>query len=484
MAAVSAAPSETLVDVAFELADCAVGTSFDNLPLATVRATEAFIVDALAVAVAGSSAAGIDAGVELARSNGGAEQATLLVFGDRFPATAVAMINGTMMQARDFDAVYEPGVLLPYAPVLAAALATAELTGADGARVLNAVVLGADHTCRLGRALTKGLGWSRTATLGVFGAAIAAARLLELSREQMVSALGLALSQCSGNIQTVIDGSLAKRYQAGFVAEAGVRSALLAQRGVTGPANVFEGRCGFFALYEGGSYHRERITHDLGSDFQGVQASIKPYPCARELHGAIAAALDLHVRGVRAEDVRSVTVRLPPNAFALSGKPFPRSGATLATAIGNAAYGVAVGLQQGVVSLDDFEPPALLRCDVLALIERIDVVEDRSVIDARTLVPQTVEVTLRDGRVLESTCSVMPGAPERPLSDEQRRAKLAACMTHAARPMGDDPVAALERAVQTLHRSRDIGGLLEAVTSSARQERAHVPGRAPAKDFS
>jgi 2-methylcitrate dehydratase PrpD len=451
------------VDVAFELAESAVTTSFNHLPVATVRATVGFMVDALAVAVAGSSAPGIDASVELTRANGGTPQATLLVFGDRLPATAAAMVNGTMMQARDFDAVYEPGVLLPYAPVLAASLATAELVGASGASVLNAIVLGADATCRLGRAVTKGLGWSRTATLGVFGAAIAAGRLLELSREQMVSALGLALSQSSGNIQTVIDGSLAKRYQAGFAAEAGAKSALLAARGVTGPSNVFEGRAGFFALYEGGSYHRSRITDELGTDFEGVRASIKPYPCARELHGAIAAALDLYAQGVRADHIRSITVRLPPNAFALSGKPFPKAGATAAAAIGSAAYGVAVAFVSGGVTLDDFESAALLRPGVLALIERIEVVEDRSSSDSRALVPQTVTVRLRDGRILDSTCSIMPGAPERPLADEQRQAKLATCFRYAARPLHADAMDALERSATTLDCRDDIGALLDAI---------------------
>lgn len=462
------------MDVAHEIAGAVVATSFEDLPVATVRATQGFIVDTLAVAVAGSSAAGIDAGVAFARENGGARQSTLFVFGDRLPATSAAMINATLMQARDFDAVYEPGVLLPYAPVLAAALATGELVGATGRAVLNAVVLGADVTCRLGLALTKGLGWSRTATLGVFGAAIAAARVLGLTRDQTVSALGLALSQSSGNIQTVIDGSLAKRYQAGFVAEAGIRSAMLAARGITGPANAFEGRCGFFALYEGGSYRRERITTGLGTDFEGVRASIKPYPCARELHGAIAAALDLHAQGVRGTDVRSVTVRLPPNAFALSGKPFPRTGATVAAAMGNAAYGVAVALQNGSVSLDDFEAPALSRPDVLALIERIEVIEDSAMTDPRTLVPQHVAVTLRDGRKLEGDCHVMPGSPERPLTDEQRRAKLDACFRYAARPLRDDAVGTLERTVGALDGSVDLAELVDVL----------LPGSEVTKDLS
>lgn len=435
------------MDIAFEVAEAAVESSYDTLPPSVIAATKHFMLDSVAVAVAGSTAAGIQAGLDFARENGGTPQATLLVFGDRLPATAAAMINGTLCQARDFDAVYEPGVLLPYGPVIAAAFATGELVGASGPAVLHAIVLGADLTCRLGRALTKGLGWSRTATLGVFGSALASARLLDLSREQTVSALGLALSQSSGNIQTVIDGSLAKRYQAGFAAEAGVKSAMLARSGVTGPANVFEGRCGFFNLYESGSYLRELVTRDLGSDYEGTRASIKPFPCARELHGALAAALELRSEGLIPGDVRSVTIRLPPNAFALSGKPFRRSEASLAMAIGNASYGVAVALCKGAVTLDDYEEQALARGEVLDLIELIKVVEDTAIADGRALVPQSVTVEMRDGNTRTAVCERMPGGPENALSENQIRAKLIACLARSARPRKDVSVERLKRAI-------------------------------------
>ena len=360
-----------------------------------------------------------------------------MVFGDRLPATAVAMLNGTMCQARDFDPVYEPGVLLPYGPVLAAAFAVGEMTAAGGKDILNAVVLGADLTCRLGKALMTGLGWSRTATLGIFGAALASARLLELTRDQTVSALGLALSQSSGNIQTVIDGSLAKRFQAGFAAEGGVKAAVLASRGITGPMNVFEGRCGFFNLYESGRYCKELVMEGLGTRFEGVNASLKPFPCAREQHGALAAALQLFAQGVRVGNIESVHVRLPPNAYALSGKPFRRSERqSVAGAIGSAAYGVAVALTQGNISLDDFSEEALLRDEIRQVADRIEIVEDRTITDPKSLVPQSVAVKLRDGSERNVLCEAMPGSPGMPLSPDQRRAKLASCVAHAARPCG------------------------------------------------
>lgn len=424
------------MDLAFTFADNACAKRYEDLPPAVVASTKTFILDTLGAAIAGSSAEGIEAGLQYVRENGGAGQATLMVFGDRLPAAAAAMLNGAMAQARDFDPVYEPGVLLPYGPIVAAALAAGELAGASGKELLTAVVLGADLTCRMGSAVTSGLGWSRTATLGVFGAALASARLLRLDRDRTVSALGLALSAASGNIQTVIDGSLAKRYQGGFTAENGVKAALLAARGITGPVNVFEGRCGFFALYEAGRYRRELVTDGLGERFEGAQASVKPFPCAREHHGATGAALRLHSE-LRASEIEAVTVRVPPNAFALSGKPFPEN-ATVGAAIASAAYNVAVALIQGKVGLEDFTREAIARAEILALARRIEVVEDRGVTDAKALVPQSVRVRLRGGETREAASAAMPGSPEQPLTPAELRRKLESCVAYGARPLSAD----------------------------------------------
>lgn len=448
------------MDIAFQFAEHACRKSYGDLPQAAVTPTKDLILDTIGAGIAGSSAEGIAAGLEFIRETGGTPQATVMVFGDRLPATSVALMNGAMCQARDFDPVYEPGVMLPYGPILAAALAAGELTGASGKELINAVVLGTDLACRVGKSLLTGLGWSRTATLGVFGAALASARLLQLDRDRTVHALGLAYSQSSGNIQSVIDGSLAKRYQGGFAAEAGLRAALLASRGVTGPANVFEGRCGFFNLYESGKYRKEVVTDGLGERYEGAASSVKPYPCAREHHGAIAAALRLFNEGIRAAEIESVTVKLPPNAYALSGKPFRRSASpTVGDAIGSAAYGVAVALVLGGVTLDAFQKEALSNPEVRQLADRVELHEDRTVQDAKTLVPQSVTVKLRGAGSREAVSAGMPGSPELPLTAKELRDKFQACLSHSARPLTAKHSAAIAQAVGNLENLGNISEL-------------------------
>ncbi len=459
------------MDIAERFAENALRSSYDRLPVPVVAATKRLILDTVGAGFAGSSADAIDAGLALMRETGGAPQATVLVFGDRLPATSAAMINGAMFQARDFDPVYEPGVMLPYGPIVAATLAAAELSGAAGREFVHAVVLGSDMACRLGKSMMTGLGWSRTATLGVFGAALACARLLRLDRDRTVSALGLAYSQAAGNIQSVIDGSHAKRYQGGFAAEAGLKAALLAARGVTGPRNVFEGRCGFFTVYESGKVRKELVAEGLGEIYEGAAASVKPYPCSREHHGAVAAALRLHAEGVRAGDIESLTLRLTPNAFVLSGKPFRRGEShSIGDAISSAAYGAAVALVRGRVTLGDFQKEALQDGAVLELADRARIEEDRSISDAKTLVPQAASVKLRGGAVREAVVTAMPGSPESPLSACELKEKFQACLAHSARPVTPEWSDALAQSLENLENLRNIGEL-----------QIHVPSQTGAK---
>ncbi|OGA86931.1 MAG: hypothetical protein A3G27_12955 [Betaproteobacteria bacterium RIFCSPLOWO2_12_FULL_66_14] len=448
------------MDIAERFAENACRNSYAALPVPVVAATKRLILDTIGAGFAGSSADAIDAGLALVREAGGAPQAGVIVFGDRLPATSAAMINGAMCQARDFDPVYEPGVMLPYGPIVAAALAAAEIAGSTGKEFIHAVVLGSDMACRLGKSMMTGLGWSRTATLGVFGAALASARLMRLDRDRTVSALGLAYSQSSGNIQSVIDGSHAKRYQGGFAAAAGLKAALLAARGVTGPHNIFEGRCGFFTVYESGKVRKEMVTEGLGEIYEGTAASVKPYPCSREHHGAVAAALRLHAEGVRAADIESLTLRLTPNAFVLSGKAFRRGAShSIGDAISSAAYGAAVALVQGHVTLGDFQKEALSDARVLDLADRTEIQEDRGISDAKTLVPQAASVKLRGGAVREAVVTAMPGSPESPLSPRELKEKFQACLAHSARPVPSKQADALADSVENLESLSSIGEL-------------------------
>jgi 2-methylcitrate dehydratase PrpD len=203
------------------------------------------------------------------------------------------MMNASMAHALDFDDTLDHGGSIhPGASVLAASLAVSDaLGGVPGQDLLLALALGLDVSCRVALASTLDRGWHRTAAMGVFGAAAASGKLLGLSVEQMVNALGIAFSQSAGNRQCIVDGALTKRLQAGQAASSGVFAALLAREGFTGAHDIFLGRFGFFRLYQPDGYDAAKLTEGLGQAFRGDELSFKPYACGRPQHAMLDAAI-------------------------------------------------------------------------------------------------------------------------------------------------------------------------------------------------
>ena len=105
--------------------------------------------------------------------------------------------------------------------------------------------------------------------MGIFGATAAAGKLIGLTPEQILAAFGIAYSHAAGNRQCILDGALTKRMQAGQAASAAVFSAVLAQTGFTGARNIFNGRFGYFELYQPDGYDASVLLRDLGTAFRG-----------------------------------------------------------------------------------------------------------------------------------------------------------------------------------------------------------------------
>ena len=132
------------------------------------------------------------------------------------------------------------------APVAPAALALAEQRGLSGAAMLHAFILGAEVECRIGNAVSPGhyaRGWHITSTCGVFGAAVAAAKLLGLDATQTWHALGIAASQSAGMVENL--PSAAKNVSVGNAARNGLFAALLAEQGYTAAPAAIEGALGW-----------------------------------------------------------------------------------------------------------------------------------------------------------------------------------------------------------------------------------------------
>jgi 2-methylcitrate dehydratase PrpD len=447
-----------------------VETPFDRLPAEVVGIAKRFILDTLGTLLAGTSAPGCGELVAQLEDWGGRDEATILHFGPRLPGPAAVLANATMAEARDFDDTHGPGLVHTMAPTLFPALAMAESRGgASGRELLSAVILAADVMARLGLASTTPLTWTRTSTLGGMAAALAAGRLLGLSLETVWDAVGIAYCQAAGNSQTIVDGALCKRMQVGLAARAGVLGVALARRGISGPRQVLEGRHGYFQLYERGQYHPEALDDQLGERYEVANLSVKPYPCARDTHGAVDAAFELVARhDPRPADIAAVVVRASQMVKDLFGKPFASiTGNPVVEAILSAPYAVAAVLVRRDLFIADFEPAAIADPAVADLARRVEVVADPA-FPAAALTPVVLEAHLRDGRVLTARVDVMRGDPARPLSGAEFEQKFRRCAEHARWPVEGATLDRVVEAVDRLEQAADVRDLVRLLAHGAR----------------
>jgi len=200
------------------------------------------------------------------------------------------MVNGTLAHSLDFDDTHAEGSIHSSAPIVPAALAAAEMTGASGKDLIAACVVGYEVQIRLSLALDPSAHYDRgyhpTATCGVFGAAAAAGKLLGLDADGLESAFGIALIQAAGSMQFLADGAWTKRSHVGQAAENGLQCAVLAAEGFQGPAEAFEGKWGFLHAYAPDADHA-KATAGLGDTWQTLKLAVKPYPSCRYSHAAL-----------------------------------------------------------------------------------------------------------------------------------------------------------------------------------------------------
>jgi 2-methylcitrate dehydratase PrpD len=326
----------------------------------------------------------------------GAGPATAIGFG-KTTALGAAVLNGTNGHGIETDDGYTPGSFHPTSVVLPAVFAVAEEQQSSPGQVLKAAAIGMEIGCRVARAghpATRRNHFHNTPIAGVFGAAAAAAVLLDLDEQQIANALGIAGSHSSGLFEFLSHSAEVKRFHPGKAARDGIASADLAKAGLTGPTSILEGKDGYFAAYageEGKDWFQDPVRDGLGHDWVVLKTYIKPYPCCRHLHGAIDAAAALRSEyGFSGDDVSGVRI----GTFSIAAG---HNGTTVNTMMGaqlSIPYTVAVALRSGNVTLADFSPEARQDTKTLALMEKVAVEIDDDANSAYPLNGRPAEVTI------------------------------------------------------------------------------------------
>jgi aconitate decarboxylase len=408
------------------------------------------LLDGLAVALAGAAEPG--PGLMAAQARGDSPDGPSTVIGRGFSTSVVnaARVNGMAMHVLDFEPMWNPPnhALSPLLPALLALAERREQQGQgpQGRAVLRGIALGVEAQGRLrlasGQLEPAKLSIHPPGSVGALASALACGDMLGLQGERLAAAVGIAGSRSGGLLANV--GSMTKALHCGDAAANGVQAALLAAEGFTADADALGSPRGWGASLYGATFDPQHLLAPIG---KGRALSPGPawklFPSQFATHFAITAALAAReaMGGRTANEIKQVTLRTP--AMPYIDRPHPKSGLD-----GKFSwqYTAAIALIDGKVEPASFEDERRFGDDVVALLNRIVLINDPNVSGRFDQMHVDIELELEDGTIIQQRCDAPLGSWSRPVPAERVMEKARALMVDA---VGREKAMAIERTITT-----------------------------------
>ncbi|MGI4946503.1 MAG: MmgE/PrpD family protein [Janthinobacterium lividum] len=419
------------------MAEFVAGLRYEAIPDEVVARIKLLMLDSLGCAIFGADLPWSRILREMLAAVDTSQGCAVWGTSQRLSAPHAALVNGTLVQSFELDDVHRVGVLHVGAVTLPGVLAVAEMQPRmSGRDLLTACVAGYEIGPRVGMCMGPEhitQGWHSGATVGVFSAAAGAAAALRLPADQVVHALGIAGTQSAG-LMAAQFGAMVKRMHAGRSAQSGLYGALLAQRGFTGIADVFENEYGGFCTTFSRStdrFDRSLLTKGLGHEFETMRIALKFYSCVGSNHTTLDAIRTMQARHpFGAKDVSDILVTGSRVTMDHVGWPYVPQGMTSAQL--NLPYCVATLLLDGDVFVDQFTEDKVADPERMRIAARVHVAEDPAITARGSTYRHMVHVavTLTDGTRLEETVEAPRGSEHAFASAEDviaKFTKLAAC---------------------------------------------------------
>src|SRR5580704_9688997 len=396
-----------------EFAGFVAGLQYEDLPPEVVDRAKGVTLQALSSTLIARDMPASRQALALMQEEeaGGGGAATVLCHGTKLTKAGAAFVNAETIFAGGkwdtFRMLTHPGTA-----ILPAALVAAEVAGASGQEFLTAVAAAYEVMERMAAEFIPTVmsrGFHAGPVFGIFGAAIAAAKLGGLDAEQVHGAIAQCVNLASGNLEGIRSGGRSLR-EGGAVRNA-LLAVALARQGTPGGETTLEGEAGFYHAYAGNNAGRltysftghtstdlSRIAENLGRDWIFLETLYRIYSTA----GYNIAHIDVTARlceehGIAYADIDRIEAvvnwfetEYPSPAFPTPGSDGrPRVGSTqYFTAYGAVTRGYPLlrGAQPGPGETD---PP-----EVLELMQRVSLIP----MVRRTLFGPRITVFTKDGR--------------------------------------------------------------------------------------
>ena len=444
----------------WELAKFVAELKYENLPQDVISRAKDLVLDHVGAMMGCSTLPWSKIIYEYVRDWGSCKQeSTIVGYGGKTKVENAVFANSSFAHGFEIDDAYIPAQSHPGCIVIPSALAMGERESITGKELILAVVAGYEVMGRINKAIVpscmiKGF-HAATSVTGPFGAAAVAGKILHFDPDLMVNALSIAGSHASGLTEYSHGGGSVKRMHAGMAAHGGIRAALIAQKGVTGPAAILEGRHGFCQAFAD-EYNLHEITDKLGTEFRVVMGvCIKAYCACGGMHSAIDAMLKLvAAHDIRADDV--AVIIMGTNRQSISHLAAEISDITSAQF--SAAFGLALTLIRGSNWFDDYTEETIRDQKILNLAKKVTMEIDPEVErDFPAKRAARVTVKLKNGTAYQEKVDYCKGLPQNPLTRKELEQKFRGLASAVA---DKDRVEEIISVVHGLEKQNDTSALI------------------------
>ena len=453
-----------------QLAEYAARTRFEDYPQEAIVKAKTLVLDNIGCMLGGSQGVLGRTMLNTIRRMRGVQEATLVGGGARVPAIQAALVNGTTANALDFDDGMR-GIGHPGSSVIPSALAVGEWQHASGRDVITAILTGYDVGNRIGVAIQPSREryenvWG-VGTWQTFNAVAAAAKVLKLDLQQTLDAYGVAGATAPLPNTQKWGWDVEERpvhwvkEPTGWPCWTGTTAAVLAEQGFIGNHHILDGDDGFWIMAGSDRCDFDRMTQDLGTDYEVDHVTIKPYPCCRWQHAALDAIGELMQRHeLRARDVQDVIVH-SVSWLKRQEVHHPLNVVDAQFSMPYSAAMVLLGIDPGPAW---YTEERVADEAVQRLSERVKVTPDAEldrVLHEESRTSARVQIITKGGQDLSAFVSVARGDPQRPLSQHEVEQKF---VNQAANVLSDGEIEQAMSTICGLDSLADVADLMSQVS--------------------
>ncbi len=427
------------------ISEFACKLKYEDLPVDVVDSVKRFLYDSIGCAFGAYKNKDVNIIRNIYKKMGGTPESTVIGFGDKLPAVNAAFINSLMIRSLDFNDIYwkedpsHPSDLTP------AALSTAEMVNATMKEVITAIVLGYEFEQRLCEFAVPGIRerkWHH-ATLTQFVSPIVAGKILGLTVDQMVNAIGIGGSHnytigCS----TAGKLTMMKNTVDPMAVQSGVIAALMAKEGYTGTEEIFEGKEGFMDCFFGYNvkeqkvepcsmkgrdgvsewkWNIDKLIGGLGDSYKILECSMKAFPTEALTHTHISAVLDvIKSNNLKYDEIASVTVTTISRACDILFDKHKYKPESRETADHSLPYCIAAAIVDGKVTTQSFSDEKLKDKRIWEVINKI---KGEASKEFEKMFPEKqpsrVVIKTKDGQEFSKYLEYPKGDPHEPMTVDE-----------------------------------------------------------------